>query len=185
MQKTNKVGPNYNQKRIHFISLLFLKANFGSTTASLNPATTIVKSCSALVSEMSIKKKKHPVVRRILTACRVLCVSLTMPTKQYHYLYQSWLPHAWFTLSFASLEQLPLAHFLRSSASPHWPYGWQMTLWKAIQSPAGYQKKNRNWILSSFGCLICHLFNIDVHYVYGLFGCLLFSGPARPVWLVT
>lgn len=47
------------------------------------------------------------------------------------------------------------------------------------------KKKNRNWILASVSHLICHLFNIDVHYVYGLFGCLLFSGPARPVWSVT
>lgn len=47
------------------------------------------------------------------------------------------------------------------------------------------EKKNRNWILGPISSLICHLFNIDVHYVYGLFGCLLFSGPARPVRLAT
>lgn len=42
-------------------------------------------------------------------------------------------------------------------------------------------KRNRNWIWAPGGRLLCHLFNIDVHYVYGLFGCVLSSGPARPV----
>lgn len=122
---------------------------------------------------------------RILLHGECFVFSLAMATKHFDsiilYITLSLLPHAWFILSFASLEQPPLAHFLKSLASAHRPYGWQMTLWKAIRSPAGKKKKNRNWIQASVGSLICHLFNIDVHYVYGLFGCLLFSGPARPV----
>lgn len=117
------------------------------------------------------------------TTCGVLCVSLPKPTMHFDCIIiyiVSLLLCAWFILSFASLEQSPLAHFLDElgfSSSALW-----LTNDFVKSDMVSYrEKKNRNWILASVGSLICHLFNIDVHYVYGLFGCLLFSGPSRPV----
>lgn len=49
------------------------------------------------------------------TTCGVLCVSLPMPTMHFDCIIiyvMSLLLFAWFILSFASLEQSPLAHFL-------------------------------------------------------------------------
>lgn len=111
------------------------------------------------------------------------CVSLPMPTVHFDCVIiyiMSLLPRAWFILSFASPEQPPLAHFLdelgfSSSAL------WLTNDFVKSDMVSCRKKSNINWILASVGSLICHLFNIDVHYVYGLFGCLLFSGPARPV----
>lgn len=92
----------------------------------------------------------------------------------------SLLSHAWFILSFASVEQPPLAHMLEKLGFSSLAL-WLTNDFVKRDMVSHSKKRNRNWILASVGSLICHLFNIDVHYVYGLFGCLLYSGPARPV----
>lgn len=94
---------------------------------------------------------------------------------------------AWFILSFASLKLPPLAPFLSFLLT-----GFKADKWLCESNTVSLQdgeKKNeiksRNWILASVGQPICHLFNIDVHYVYGLFGWILFFDPAQPVKSVT
>lgn len=74
------------------------------------------------------------------TACRVSscqCPASSLMTSLF--MSQSLSRSAWFILSSASPEQLPLPRFFRRRLpSPHHrPYGWQMTLWAVIWSPAG------------------------------------------------
>lgn len=94
---------------------------------------------------------------------------------------------AWYILSFASLKQPPLAPFLGA-----WLLftSFKADKWLCESNTASCRMekneiKSRNWILASVGQPICHLFNIDAHYVYGLFGWLLFFSPAQPVKSVT
>lgn len=98
---------------------------------------------------------------------------------------QPLLQRAWFILSFASLKLPPLAPFLSFLLT-----GFKADKWLSESNTLSCRMekneiKSRNWILASVGQPICHLFNIDVHYVYGLFGWLLFFDPAQPVKSVT
>lgn len=194
-QSLHKVENTTRRKWISSACLFPKKGEANFIRSHLHPCqrTLAVKVWCLFVSEMSIqtafKKKK----RKKFSRCpeeywlheERFCVSLPVPTKHYHYLYHSHycpMPDSFCHLRHWNNRRWLFEKPRSFSSSAPWLTN---DFVKSNTVSCRIKKKGRNWILASVGHLICHLFNIDVHYVYGLFGRLLFSGPARPVWSVT